>query len=221
MQDDKSLIVPFFKAIAVPQPAASKEAGRPIFKDMEVVEVRIAGDRNFAPTFPAHAPWKRDENGEDVTYAERFPEAYARFAEGREQVADGTPLSELPFLTESKRATLRSLKVYTAEALASIDGKKLNSLGPDAREMKDAATAYLTTAAGTAGTWALTAEIEALKAQMAEMTGVAQASKGEPDDANEKESIKAQINELTGSRPRGNPSVETLREMLADMKQVA
>lgn len=215
MQNDNSLIVPFFKEMAVPQDAASKEAGRPIFKSVEVVEVRIAGDRNYAPTFPAHSVW-RTVDGEEITYAKRFADAYARFAEGREQVADGTPLSELPFLTEGKRATLRSLKVYTAEALASLDGKKLAALGPDAREMKNSATAYLDSASGSADTVALAAEVEALRAQIAEMQA---APVDEPD--NEKESLKAQIAELSGSRPKGNPSTSTLRDMLDDMKASA
>src|SRR5690606_35928286 len=106
----------------------SKAAGRPIFKDMEVVEVRFAGDRNYAPVFPAHSMWKRVD-GEEITYARRWPDAYERFKAGQAQVAHGTPLSELPFLTEARRAELRALKVYTAEALASIDGKNLSNLG--------------------------------------------------------------------------------------------
>src|SRR5690606_2424114 len=150
--------------------------------DVEMVEVRIAGDRNYAPTFPAHAVWRR-EDGEDITYAQRWPEAYARFAAGREQVADGTPLSELPFLTEAKRATLRASKIYTAEALATLDGKRLSGLGPDAREMKTQAEAYLENANGSARTVALVAEVEAMKAELAELRGA------QPEPDGEKESL--------------------------------
>ena len=216
MQDDKSLVVPFFKSAAVPQAAASKEAGRPIFRDEEQVEIRIAGERNYAPTFPAHSVWKTVD-GDPVTYAQRFSAAYARFAEGREQVADGTPLSELPFLTEAKRAMLRGVKVYTAEALATLDGKKLATLGSDAREMKNQATAYLESASGAAGTVALAAKVAELEAHIASLAG----SDPAPEPDGEKESLKAQIAEATGSRPRGNPSVETLRDMLADVKASA
>ena len=224
MQNNDALTVPFFKNVAVPDEAASKEAGRPIYKDMEVVEVRIAGDRNFSPVFPAHAMWQRI-SGEEVTYAQRWPEAYARFAAGKEQIAMGTPLSELPFLTEAKRAELRALKVYTAEALASLDGKNLTSLGATGREMKNQAAAYLERAGGSAQSVALAAEVEALRAELAalrsEQGGATGGSEPTTDTDDEKEAIKAQIAEITGQRPKGNPSTETLREMLAELTQAA
>tara|TARA_R110002111_G_scaffold63985_4_gene105602 strand:+ start:781 stop:1446 length:666 start_codon:yes stop_codon:yes gene_type:complete len=221
MQNEQSMVVPFFKSVAVEIPAASKAEGRPIFKDVEVVEIRLAGERNYAPTFPAHEIWKHI-NGEPVTYADRFSKEYALFAAGKEQVADGTPLSELTFLTEGERATLRRLKVYTAEALASLEGPNLKNLGPKAREFKSQAEAYLNRASGAASSVALAAEVEALKAQIAAMNGEPAAPVEAPaDDAAEIEQIKEQIREATGQRPRGNPSLTTLREMLADTKQVA
>lgn len=218
MQDNDALIVPFFKTVPMQNEQASRAAGRPIFKDMEVVEIRIAGDRNFAPIYPAHSMWKR-VNGIEITYAQRFEKAYERFTAGKEQIADGTPLSELPFLTEAKRAELRALKVYTAEALASLDGKNLTNLGGQGREMKNQAIAYLERAGGSAGSVALAAEVEALRAELASLRAgedVAPIDMPEPDS--EKEALKAQIADLTGSRPRGNPSVETLRDMLAELK---
>lgn len=224
MQNDQSMCVPFFKADSVYMEAASKAEGRPIYKDVELVEIRIAGERNYTPTFPAHEVWKHI-NGEPVTYAQRFPKEYAMFAAGREQVADGTPLSELPFLTEGERATLRRLKVYTAEALATLEGANLKNLGPKAREFKSQAEAYLNRASGASQSVALAAEVEALKAQLAELSAApASAStldNSSEDEAAEKERIKSLIAEATGSRPKGNPSLTTLQEMLADIKQVA
>ncbi len=220
MQNNDALTVPFFKTIAVQDEQASKKEGRPIYNDLEVVEVRIAGDRNYAPVFPAHSMWMRVD-GNPMTYADRWPDAYARFAAGREQIANGTPLSELPFLTEAKRAELRALKVYTAEALASLEGKQLLALGPEARELKNQATAYLGAAGGSAKTVALAAEVEALRAELAAMRSqpatFEQALPPEPAQDDEKEQLKQLIADRTGARPRGNPSVETLREMLADM----
>lgn len=216
MQNNDALTVPFFKTIAVQDEKASRVAGRPIFKETEVVEVRIAGDRNYAPVFPAHQMWMR-QGGEEVTYAQRWPDAYARFTAGKEQVADGTPLSELPFLSEAKRADLRALKVYTAEALASLEGKQLAALGTLGREMKTQATAYLDNAGSTAGTVALAAEVEALRAELATLRGAEEAD----PVGDEKEALKAHIASVTGHRPKGNPSIETLRDMAADLKQVA
>lgn len=208
MQNNDSLVVPFFKSIAIEDVMASKAAGRPIYTDQEVVEIRIAGDRNYSAVVPASSMWRRID-GEEVTYAQRWPEAYARFKAGKEAIADGTPLSELPFLSEAKRAELRGLRVYTAEALASLDGKNLSALGANGREMKRQAETYLAKAAGSANDAALAAEVEELRARVAEM---------QADGSDEKEGLKAQIAAISGSRPRGNPSVETLRDMLADLK---
>lgn len=216
MQNNNSLVVPFFKTVAVQDPIATKEAGRPIFRDDEHVELRMAGERNYVPTFRAHDFWSR-VNGEEVTYAMRFPDEYARFAAGREQVAVGTPLSELPFLTEARRAELRMSKVYTAEALASLEGKNLAALGNQGREMKNQAAAYLESATGSAGMVALAAQVEELRQALA----IAQGALPDAAPDTEKEMLKAQIASISGARPRGNPSVETLREMLADLKQVA
>lgn len=216
MQNNQSLVVPFFKSVAMPDPIATKREGRPIFKDQEVVEVRMAGERHFAPVFPAHAMWQR-VNGEEITYAERWPEEYARFKAGQEQVAAGTPLSELPFLTEARRMELRGLKVYTAEALASLDGKNLTNLGAEGRKMKDQATAYLERANGFSSSAAMAEQIADLQAQLAAMQAEAPAA----PDQDERESLKTRIADLTGARPKGNPSVDTLRAMLADLQQDA
>lgn len=218
MQNNEALVVPFFKTMAVEDPIASKDQGRPIFNDVEVVEIRIAGDRNYAPVFPAHSMWQRVD-GTPMTYADRWPDAYARFKAGQEQVAAGTPLSELPFLSEAKRAELRALKVYTAEALASLDGKNLKALGDMGREMKNQAEAYLSNATQGSVAAKLAAENEALRAELEMLQGEVQ--RGDADLNAEREALKVQIATLTGQRPRGNPSIETLRDMLADLQVTA
>jgi hypothetical protein len=214
MQDNDSLVVPFFKNVAQHDEHASKKAGRPIYHDTEMVEVRIAGERNFSPVFPAHAMWRRID-GEEVTYAQRWPKQYERFKENTTQIADGTPLSELPFLTEAKRKELQALKVYTAEALASLDGKNLAALGANGRTMKNQAEAFLLSAQGTSHATALAAEIEDLKAQVALLQSTAKAA-DEPivEDDDGKAALKEQYKELVGSYPRGNPSIATLQKMV-------
>lgn len=211
--NNESLVTPFFKNVAQIDPHATKREGRPIYSDMEVCEVRIAGDRNFKPEFPAHSMWNRVD-GEDITYAMRWPDQYARFKANSEQVASGTPLSELTFLTEAKRQELRGLKVYTAEALAAIEGKNLAALGGEGREWKTQATAYLSRASGSAETVRLAGEVELLKARIAEMTG---ADPADADtEADEKARLKSEIEAKGQPRPRGNPSVETLKRMLEE-----
>ena len=215
MQNNDSLVVPVFKAVAIPDPIKSKEEGRPIFKEQEQVEVRFSGDRNSRFVFPAHAMRHRD-NGEEVTYAQFWPEQYARFKAGHVQVADGTPLSELPFLNEAKRAELRAQSVHTAEALASLEGKNLQSIGFGGRALKNQAEAYLASAKGSASVVAMADELAALRAEMAAMRAEqVVAAPVETDD--DKAALKDQIEAKTGARPRGNPSVETLQRMLAEV----
>lgn len=217
-QDDS--LNAFFKTVAVKDERATKAAGRPIYRDEIHCEVRIPGERYYQPTFPAHAMWMRVE-GEEVTYAMRFARQWNRFIEGLEQIAEGTPLSELTFLTESKRQELRGLKIYTAEALAALEGSHLKSLGVIGHELKAQAKAYLEAANGAGRAAAQAAEIENLKAQVAMLKAGAidAAMDTVPVDDAEKEALKEEYAALTGSKPRGNPSIETLRRMIEEAKQ--
>lgn len=205
-QDDS--ITAFFKAEAVPDERASKAAGRPIYRDEIRCEMRIPGDRYYQPVAPAHAMWKRID-GEEVTYAMRFARQYNRFIEGLEQIAEGTPLSELTFLTESKRQELRGLKIYTAEALAALEGTHLKSLGALGHDLKAKAKAYLDAANGAGREAEMAARIAALEAQLSVRSG-------ESDD--EKEALKQELRDR-GISWRGNPSVETLQRMIAEAEQ--
>src|SRR5262245_52561655 len=109
---DGPTITPIFKMMAIKNDLKSRAAGRPIFDDWEMVEIRIAGNKDF-PVQPAwmFSHWETDpESGEQikVTYAERFAKQYRQFKERQHQTRSGTPLDYLTFLTEGKRAELRA-----------------------------------------------------------------------------------------------------------------
>lgn len=229
------LVTPFFKTVSVQDKQRSRENGRPCFKDVEYVEIRIAGDRNYAPCFPALSMWKRVE-GQEVTYAERWPEQYRRFKENLTQIAEGTPLSEAPFLTEAKRSELRALKIYTVEALASLEGKNLKTLGMDGNDWKQKAKAYLESAHGSASVVRMAETIAALQQQVEELKAAGRAPiqpvasepfeepasptlnfEGFTDDQ-----IKDWIAGKTGQgRPRGNPARDTLIQMANELEGAA
>lgn len=233
-----------FKSIAEPDAIASKKAGRPIFKDIEVCELHFPGDKQHKPVFPAHAfaGWGEDEfgNQEKLTYALKYNDQYLRFKEGRAQVADGTPLSELPFLTEAKRMELKALKIYTAEQLAGIDGQNLKNLGQGGRALKDQAQAYIDSATGSAGNVALADENAALRQRIAELTAeltTGNSETVEPDEVTEAvtdtdpepeedlfalmpdEDLKAFIKDKSGEGVRGTPKRETLLAMARELDQ--
>lgn len=214
------LIVPRFFIHTVQDAKKSKEEGRPIFKDIECVEIRMAANKQTVAVFPAHEFWawgEIDGIRQKITYAMRFADQYKRFKASEAQVMTGTPLEELPFLTQAKRSELKALSLYTCEALASLDGQPLKQLGMGGRELKTQAEAYLAKATDSAAVTRLAAENETLRAALAQMQ-IAQSaptsSRGAtPFDDMDEGSLKEWIKDASGSRPRGNPSIETLRRM--------
>ena len=224
MADNSDLVHATFKIFTTKNEAKSKEAGRPIFDDMEVCEIRMAANKQTVAVFPAHevAGWVDSMDGtrEEQTYAMKYAEQYKRFKAGEAQAMSGTPLEELPFLTQSKRMELKALNIYTAEALSMLDGQPLKMLGIGGRELKNQASAYLANAAGSADATKMAAEIEALKETVRQLTAV-QPKPAAPvsqfDDWDDV-ALKDHIEQVTGARPRGNPSKATLVRMAEELK---
>lgn len=224
-------VVPVFKVVPIHNEGKSKEAGRPIYDDVEVVEVRFAGDRQRVGVFPAHAfaGYRMTEDGyeESITYAQKYSDQYRRFKDKHQQIAEGTPIDELAFLTAARRSELKALNILTAEALAALDGNELKALGMNGRSLKDQAAAYLQSAGGTAQVTKLAADNVSLQAQLAEMRQeMAQLREGakarfadHPLNAKTDEELKAFIKEKTGQAPRGQPAHETLVRMAIEVSQ--
>lgn len=173
MSQNENLIVPQFKVITSLNEARSKLAGCPKFDDMEVVEIRMAANKETVGVFPAHEVWKivdqADGTREPMTYAMRWPDLYRKFKANEAQDLSGTPLSEAPFLSQSKRMELKALNIHTVEALAAVDGQPLNMLGMGGREMKNQAQVYLDKASDSAVETRLAAENLSLRQQLDDM----------------------------------------------------
>lgn len=233
MSEDHNRIVAIFRTHSQPDRRASKEKGRPIFKDIEVCEIRMAANRQTVGVFPAHDIWRKQETEfgdfEPVTYAMRFPEQYKKFKAGMTQAQSGTPLEELTMIPQAKRLELKALAVHTVEALAALDGQELKNLGVGGRDLKNLAQAYLDKAKGNANVSKLASENETLKTQMAEMQAqIAALSKGKeatgpvassPFFDMDADGIKEWIADVTGSRPKGNPNHETLVRMADEINE--
>jgi hypothetical protein len=167
------LIAPRFFVKPVENPIETRKQGRPIFEDREFVEVKFAGNKQTVLVAPAHEKFKQRKlpNGDSewITYAQEYQPIYERFKAGLSEQGSGTPLSELPFLTESKRSELKALNIKSAEALAALDGASLKMLGMGGRELKNQAEAYLEKANGSADLTRLAAENAAYKTRMDDM----------------------------------------------------
>lgn len=168
----ESLTLALFETHSTKNDAKSREAGRPIFDDMIVCKLKFAANKQTVGVFPAHEifKWHTDPvtgEKEPLTYALAFPDQYRAFMAGEVQIASGTPLSELPFMTQGKRLELKAINILTAEALAAVDGGALKMLGIGGRALKEQAQAYLDSAAGTADVSKMAAENADLRERLA------------------------------------------------------
>lgn len=224
-RDPDASLVPLFRASTVKNEGRTALAGRPIYDDLEVVDIRKPGCRDYG-TYPAHAwspGFKTDPvTGEyrQVTYAERFQKQYLQFKAHSQQTKAGTPLSQASFLTEARRLELRAFNIYTVEALAAIDGQELKNLGPGGRELKNHAELYLKSADTGAQSTQMQAELEALKAKNLALEDDNKALlvkvKTNPATAFEEmtlDQLKEFIHINTGHAPVGNNSRRQLTRM--------
>lgn len=202
--DNDSLKTVTFKNHPIIDDNASKKAGRAIYNDMEVVEIRLAANKQTIGVFPAHetAEWSVDAiTGErtEQTYAMKYNAQYLAFKNGDAQAQSGTPLEALPFLTTGKRLELKALNIHTAEALAALDGNNLKMLGMNGRAFKDQAQDFIDNAAAHAGEFQMAeivadqdAKIAALQAQIAALTGEHIPDEDAGDEAEEKDDDDAE-----------------------------
>lgn len=232
MKDPDDSVLAIFKDFAVKNEALSAKAGRPVFDDMEIVELRFPGSKNWA-AYPAtsFSHWSVDpQTGEQikVTYAERFRRQYQQYKSHSTQTKSGTPISYAAFITEARRAELRAQNVYTIEALAAIDGQELKNLGPGGRDMKNAAMEYIAETQSGAVNTQMAAELEALRAKNQAMQEDLEAlrankTKQEVASANADEFDGMDLDQLrdfitsnTGVAPKGALNRKTLVRMARD-----
>jgi hypothetical protein len=224
---DEHLVV-LFRHHAVRNEAKTLAAGRLIYDDVELCEIRAPGSKDTG-AFPAlsFSHWGRNPHtGEQViiTYAERFPRQYRQFKEQQTQTKSGTPLEYVPFLTAARQAELRALNVYTVEQLAGMDGQELKNLGPGGRDLKNKAEEFIAESLVAAPNKALAVELEKLKArnQVLEEDNELLKTKltsgeGEFEDMSN-DALREYIRVNTGAGPVGQPSRRTLIRMAMDCR---
>ena len=224
-------ITPVFRWETLEDVNASEREKHLVKKMIQVVEVRFAGPRNYQPVFPVDAVWKR-ENGNAITYAERWSEQYRAFLEGNAQEALGTPLEMLRNygISDALLSLCRALKIYSIEALHHLEGDGLKSLGIPGNSLKQMARAYMADRerGGDAASEmeALRAEVAALRLAQAgathqttevlvpvateeEVEAALTAATTEIEQMDDAQ-LKAFIKGKTGQAPRGTPSHEFL-----------
>ncbi len=177
---DKSLLVKFF--IKPRQDTMQSEIeGRPVFKDVEYIDIKIPGNRNAGACRPAT---DADRN--------RFPDHYRRF---KDRVTDtrmeGTPLTEWAPMSRSLAEELSFFHVKTVEQLATMaDAQASRFMG--LMPLKQKAQLWLENAKKEKPMWemdqkirAQQAEIDDLKSAISRLLSVQEGAL--PEDLNERQ----------------------------------
>lgn len=110
------------------QGGLSTEAGRPIYADIEHVQILVPGDKLSMIDRVASEDDKK-----------RFADHYAKFRAGKGEEVVGTRLEAVPWMTRSKVEEYRYFGIHTVEQLAgAIDevGQKFPSFHADRNRCK-------------------------------------------------------------------------------------
>lgn len=157
--------------------AKSQKEGRPIYDDVEMIRIRWAGNTKSELHAPANdrsdRPIKnREDNSRYYPKWKDHPDfkaAYDAFKAGQAWSANGTPIAELPFLTNARRMELQAVNIHTAEQLANLDQKTANKFGMDMLNLQSQARLYLQRASGAAVDAQHAAERQSMLDEMAAM----------------------------------------------------
>lgn len=136
VRDDDSVVPRFYLGKRL-MGFKSKQAGREIYEDVEMIEMRIKGQSKGIPhemVGPEHI--------------KRWPNAYAAFKVGRELPVVGTPIEQLPGIGPSMVHNLKGIGIRTIEDMAKTSDAVLQEIGTGARGLQTSAKAFIDKANG-------------------------------------------------------------------------
>lgn len=128
---DASMLCIFYKR-AVHNPLKSAQEGRPIYEDMDYVRIQQPGET----TQVVDRPTKDDDR-------RRWPAQWQAYAQGKDQVAEGTPLGLLFPRHPSAVAMLQALGIMTVEHLANASATAIGAIGMHGQDYVNYAQKYI------------------------------------------------------------------------------
>jgi hypothetical protein len=152
-QTDSSLGVRFFY-LPVEDEVATRESGIAKFRDVEMIEVLIPGNRDTN---------HRKVKDEDKL---RFRQQYERFKESNSNELQGTLLNQFPFISSSRRKELEYLNIFTGEQLINMPDGNIDKIGIGGRELIKKVKAFMEQAKDSAITIALAEKNERLEREL-------------------------------------------------------
>jgi len=169
----------------------TQKEGRPIFTDVEYVEIFTPGSQLNVIDTPARPDHK-----------DRFPLEWAHFMNkhGGDAREIGTPLSQWPLLTASQVEELRGLKFFTVDAIANASDLQISKIGMaggmDAMAFRAKAQRFLQVANDDAALNQQAAELQKLRDEQAEK---------DAQHAQEMEEMRQQIQALASAANQSAP----------------
>lgn len=149
---DDSLMVKFRLEPVVDDAATAAAGGETKWRNEEVLEIHIPGDRTQIYVGPV-----------TDKHRERFATRYQRWKQGLADVPDGTPLSQWPGITPAEVNMLAQGGIHTVEALANVSDSHIGKIGR-AVALRDKARRYLENVRASA-------PLEAMEAKLREEQG--------------------------------------------------
>lgn len=177
MENPGAFVTFFMDAVEIK--SESEKAGRPIFRDMPHIRKIVPGDNTNIVEVVAKDFHKQ-----------QFPKQWEAFERSMAQGHEGTPLEQWPQVTRAQVKEAKYFEVHTVEQMAQLSDAHCQKLGMGFQDLRNKAKAYLEAAAGTANQTAQAAEnqrlreeMEALRAQFAEMSEKRSAGRPRKDTA--------------------------------------
>ncbi len=148
---------PRFYLDPVQDELATAQEGRPIFREIERVEIFLPGN-----------PWTQPVHNVTDEHRSRWPREYELFRQGMEQTAAGTPLAEWPILNRAQVLELKAIQLQTVEEMAELsDHACQRAMG--LTQLRAKARAYLDDAAAMALTEQLSSQLEMQRTENASL----------------------------------------------------
>lgn len=160
---DARLVVRFYSK-PVKMNFESEVQGRPIFADVDYVQIFVPGDSTSIHDTPVREDHKA-----------RFPLQWAHYMNkhGGDAKEIGTPLAQWPRVTPAQAEELRALKFYTVESVANASDANIQRIGMIAGmspyKFREHAIRFLQVAADDAGALQADSRVKALEEENAKL----------------------------------------------------
>lgn len=159
-----------WEVVAVEDRNASIEAGRKVFKNVNMANITPPGTKDVFPRVAEE--WLADIRQKSMDgrwpaqWVEHFEAQFKAWKAGQDIPESGTPLKGWPLLSPAEVNNLIGANVRTVEDLAALTEEGIRNAGMGARALRDKARAWLETATGPGK---LAEEVAAMKVQLEQL----------------------------------------------------